>query len=479
MDAFTRLCLMAKAKRVFESAGTFLSFPVLSARTYRPEQLKFGRPGEVTPQILADHSEFARMTADIPRGVLAPVGQDDYLWDVYEEVLSTAQIAQSALSEAERARYDRAWKFLYTRSVDGLRRDSDALRGYKQHRDAHITALEEYKNQQLTAESSQDTAVQTKWRNEDEPRLRTAVTNLEGQWLTQGMKAEVEAELQVEQAFAARQPSLAWDEWKASFITELDTQTDTNVINYAVTGFTPYNFYDDDNWPRFTLTREEMTRLAGDAPAELRQSLGDSQPDPDLDRVSFEYRSVAVTRGWFRPAVFKSRSWRLPAGAEPLSDGGDPAQGRCPSYITAIVFARNLRVERRPAGLPKPPEELRTMLLLNATMLHVAATPPRAETPPPRHRHLDPSLRRSAVRPGFAGAPARLAETMHLRRSVRNLEAFNFSVMAQPASLPVATPPTPPAAPAPVADTSEMIVLAFICKRLGLCPDPDPALSWP
>ena len=469
MDAFTQLCLIAKAKRVFESPETFLSFPVLSARTYRPEQLKFGRPGDVTPQILADHSEFARMTADIPRGVLAPVGEDVYLWDVYREVLRTAQLANSALSQTERARYDRAWTFLYTRSDDGLRRDSDALRRYKQHRDAHINAVEEYKNQQLTAESSQDPTAQAKWRNEDEPRLRTVVTRLEGQWLTEGLKAEVEGELQVEQAFAARQPSLTWDEWKTSFITELDTQTDTNVINYAVTGFSPYDFYDDDNWPRFTLTREEMTRLAGDAPAELREILGGSQPDADIDRVSFEYRSVAVTRGWFRPAVFKSRSWRLPAGEEPLSDGGDPAHGRCPGYITAIVFARNLRVERRPAGPPKPPQDLRTLMLMDAAVLH---------------RHQDPSLRMVAVRRGFAVAPAPPPATVNVRRSFRNLDAVNFSVMAQPARLPVATPTPPTAPPAatpplPVADTSAMTVLAFICKRLSLCPDPDPALSWP
>ena len=42
MDALAQLALMTKAKMVFESPGSFLSFPALSPISYGADQLKFG-----------------------------------------------------------------------------------------------------------------------------------------------------------------------------------------------------------------------------------------------------------------------------------------------------------------------------------------------------------------------------------------------------------------------------------------------------
>jgi hypothetical protein len=490
MDAFTQLALMAKAKRVFESQDTFLSFPVLSPKTYTPEELKFGRPGEMTSH-LAELSEFARITNGIPRGVIAPMEEEEYLWTVYGEVLRTAQVAAGDMTPDEQARYEQAMSILYTRSADGMRRDSEALRAYKQHRDAHIKAQEEYKNQQLTAESSEDAAVQTRWRNTDEPRLRQELKRLEEEWLTIGLKAEVEAAQQIEQTCAGRAPSLTWNDWKTSFIADLDTQTGTDLVNYAVTGFSPYDFFDAGGWPRFTLTSAEMTRLAGEAPSELLDVLGGSQPDAGIDRVSFEYRSVAVTRPWFRPALLKSRIWRLPASAEQLSDGSDQSRGRCPAYITAIVFARNVTVERRQLGAtPTKPNDL----LLNASLLHrLHAAPP---TVVRDHRTMvarNPragdglTMRRAAARPlrvaapaAFAASarPAAAAAVLGPRKPAVSLHGVAFTAMLHAPGQLTAPGPTPPPSGQPTASSSDMTVLAFICKRVPRSPDPDPTLSW-
>ena len=179
MDAFAQLALMAKAKLVFESESTFLSFPALSPLSYPPDRLKFGTAGEFTPQDLADQSEFSRITNQIPRGTLAPVEEGEYLWNIYQEVLETAQLSAGALSTEEQDRYDGAMAFLYTQSAEGLRQPSAALTVYAQYRDAHIKAQEEYKNCQFTAESSDDPAVQAQWRDVDEPRLRQEVQRLE------------------------------------------------------------------------------------------------------------------------------------------------------------------------------------------------------------------------------------------------------------------------------------------------------------
>ena len=54
-----------------------------------------------------------------------------------------------------------------------------------------------------------------------------------------------------------------------------------------------------------------MTRLIRQAPPELQNVFGSDLANPSIDSVSFEYRSVAVTRPWFQPVLFKSRFWRL------------------------------------------------------------------------------------------------------------------------------------------------------------------------
>ena len=81
--------MMTKAKAIFESDDTFLSFPALSPLSYSAEQLAFVVPGDLTPQRLNDASEFAHVANQIPRGVLAPVAQGEYLWEVYRDVLAT------------------------------------------------------------------------------------------------------------------------------------------------------------------------------------------------------------------------------------------------------------------------------------------------------------------------------------------------------------------------------------------------------
>ncbi len=465
MDTFTQLSLMAKAKRVFESEDTFLSFPALSPVTCEPADLSFAAPGEMTPQLLAAMSEFARITNAIPRGAIAPQAEDEYLWDIYGDVLESAQIADGDLSPVEAARYEQARTVLYTRSPEGLLSDSDVVRHYKQHRDAHIAALEHYKNEQCTAEASEDVATQNRWRDEEEPRLRREIQHLEAQWRTEGLKAEVEEAEQVERACASRAPALIWDAWKTSFMDDLDTQTDTNLINYAVTGFAPYDCL-DDAWPRFTLNRAEMNQLVTEAPRELVDVLG-SSADEDIQRVSFEYRLVAVTRHWFRSALFKSRIWRLRDGDEPLSEGADLSRGRCPAYVTAIVFARNMNVERAPHVSPPrsaPPDPRANPRRGRRLRDHRdGASPPRVI----RVRSGSRVRPRPTVQPRPAGTrpPATRAD----RAGFGSISRRGRARPIQPSAVPAASVTAPP---------SELTIIAYICKRVARCPDPDPTLQW-
>jgi hypothetical protein len=473
MDAFTRLALMAKAKRVFESDDTFLSFPALSPIGYEADELTFAAPGEMTPQSLALMSEFARITNAIPRGAIAPQEEAEYLWDVYRDVLETAHLAKGDLSADEAARYEAAMSLLYKRSAEGVSSDSDAYTVYKQHRDAHIAALENYRNGQLTAESSDDPVVQARWRNEQEPHLREEVAQYEERWRTDGRKADIEEALQIEQACAAHAPSLIWDQWKSSFIADLDTQTDTSLIDFAATSFSPYDFF-DDAWPQFTLTRPEMKRLVETAPSELVESLGSSAPE-DIEGVSFEYRSVAVMRPWFRPALFKSRIWRLPHGAEALSEGTAALRGRCPAYIAAIVFARNISLEQRPAAVAPPAH------IANAQRTELRAPRRRPVVRDHRDRtrtHAASGVRRVVIQPSTRPRADRRSTHGSTPRPVVRVNRSGFASMRSLNDRPIRKVPSAPLRAPETTPSSELTVLAFICKRVPKCPDPDLQLSW-
>lgn len=505
MDAFAQLALMAKAKRVFESADTFLSFPALSPLSYSPDELRFGETAEMTAKDLAEASEFARVANQLPRAVIAPLEADEYLWDVYRDVLDAAQVAKGSMTSAERAAYEGAMSVLYTTDENGLRTDSERMRAYKQHRDAVLEAEEEYANQKLTADASTDEEVVERWRNETEPRLRRLVQERQDAWQATGFKAEVEAAQQIETAGVAQSPAMAWKEWRDAFIDDLDMLTDAQRLRFAVTGYSPTDVLDMDNWPRFTITRDEMLMLGQEAPAELREIYGAGTQPESIESVSFEYRSVAVLRPWFRPAVLKARFWRFPPDLEQLSDGADASSGRMPAYVAAMVFARNIEIKTRETSESRGAGGVRTHLLhvdrasLSPALARritgrIARSVERAPTHPDPDTAPAPAtsvravarLRTTAFATTLASAsapvrgPVRVVPASGLRLrtllTATDLRLAGRAETAAPAAEPDASEPS--SAPPEGGRAGEIVILAFICKRLGRSPDPDPSLTW-
>jgi hypothetical protein len=235
-----------------------------------------------------------------------------------------------------------------------------------------------------------------------------------------------------------------------------------------------------------------MTRLIRQAPPELQAIYGSDMANPSIDSMSFDYRSVAVNRPWIRSELFKARFWRLgPAGGE-LSDGGTPPQGRCPAYITALVFARNVTIQRRQTGisgekLQKPETLLMLGPHLKLQQLNLAQD---VRVPPRMVPEVDSTTMRLAgvpqlrVMAGMAVRPARTTRVMDTaaRRVIGPQQALVLKshTFRELEHVPGRRPlPTPAPAPTPAPSTDEVTILAFICKRLpALCPDPDPALTW-
>lgn len=516
MDAFVQLALIEKSRRIFATGGdTFLSFPLLSPLAWGLDDLsRLSAPASGADYALA--ADFARAVNFVPRDMVAGMGGDEPLWDIYGDVLDRAEPAAGTADPEAQAQGAAARALLYEEDADGTRRESAAYLSYRRHRDAWIAAREDHATQRMTGETATDPAERLRWYEEGEPALRAAIDAAEAAWREAGRKDEIEAAVAAWRRAAANDPQGRWDEWRAGFEPDLDLLTDAWGGRFAPTAFAPRDIASGDAWLRFEMTGPEMAALVAGAPPELRV-LQDGR-GAEVERVAFDYRSVAVVRPWFQPEALTSGLWRAPAGASlaALSDGADPPQGRCPAYVSALIFVRRLRVTTRAGAPPEasggaiftlPAERLTSRQL----RLHAQATPglrvTAAPVPPEEVRARAARRLRErtfeAMRPeaGIAGmlrpeaapgmtraepafqaralalaarAPVARAALMRRHRAL-DVVALSPGLISV---LPVAPGPTPDLPPPPPED-DDVSVLAFVCKRLPRSPDPLPGLRWP
>jgi hypothetical protein len=504
MDAIAQLALMTKAKLVFESPGTFLSFPALSPLVYSVDQLTFATDGAMTVQDLAELSEFARVTNIMPSGVVAPLTSDEMLWDVCDEALRTAELASATMSAQDQATYDEAIAYLYGPPAAGAatRTDGPALLAYRQTRDAYIKAQEDYKAQQLTALSSDDPAIAAGWLA-DEPRLRSVIAELETAWATTGCREQVEAAQQIELAMGARSPGRLWAEWQTALMKVIDTTTDTNLNDVAQTGITPADVFDGEQWPSFTLSGAEISALVAQAPPDLTTIFGTTTgaSASDIESLSFEYRSVGLVRSWFRPAMFQARFWRLgPDGGE-LSDGAKPPTGRCPAYVVGLVFARHIVVKchAQPAArvggrLLRDFMVLRPELIARMPAAMLGRSPDTVVRPAPLStrtalqrpsRNPSPLVRDPRTPSDAAVRVSRRSEDVVVRdhrtssgADVRDHRRSEDVVLRDHRGSADTVPPASTTPEPETEPTTDVTVLAFICRWTPRCPDPDVSLRW-
>ncbi len=500
MDCTVSLALMEKARRMFEAPNTFLSFP-LTPVAFSPESLGFLSTGATTTAGLTGWSDFSRLVNQIPTGVVWMPVEERYLWDIYEDVLKTAQLAVSSRTSAEETQYQNAVKYLHTIDSDGLYQDTAVVTEYKRYRDAHFATEAEYANRRIEADLSTDAAVKQRWQ-QDEPILRKQVDDTDQQWLNQGYRSQVENAQRIESTLGAKAPVLTWEAWDAQFNMDLDTLTDLNNVRFAATGLSPSNILDSAVWQRFTVSGAEANALVAQAPPELRARLAPKPVDLDIESLSFDYLSVVVNRPWFISDVFKARFWKLPGGSPELSDGQTPPSGRCPSYVAALVLARNLEVRLKPQSPKNAPALAQlagtkalslgpfqiasrpaapTMLVASPTVAVKTASVKTATASgaaaavkmSPMIFKASPILaqpRMTALQPK-APVVARLPRVEPFTR-MQSASFEQVRVQAPLFKVAVAMPAATPAA------SPDITVVAFICKRLPRSPDPDPSLQW-
>jgi hypothetical protein len=533
LDASALLALVAKAVKVFADESddrSFLAVPE-SAIAFTVDELNFGSvarqsadgtldPGDATRRMLKAWADFSLLTNTSPNGaVLEPGGSIQPLWDVLRDVFNRAQLAETGRTAAEEAQYAQAMALLYA-EVDGVRVPSAAHVTYLQFRDAYFAVEQEHRNRADAARHSGEAA--ERWTAE-KPQWDAALAEATSRWSGQGRREEIDAARSVQLRLGQRDPDLVWSRL-AQHLDGMqgDVLQTTDLRNFLPTAFAPADPF-DEAWSRITLTADDIAALCLEASEELRRLHPVSTARSRIAEISFDYRSVAVVRPWLDPQLFEYRSWRLPEGEPPLSDGGRPAQGRFPALVTALVFARNIEVSEQPetsttpAGatppINGPLDQLdRLTLAGRGQWVHRMDGEPllAAEAPSEPLRTLRPAT----VAPGRALAAGRL-QSLHapavtsampvgerlapigatpthrrarphlLRGMAASIQAVDFRplesvVVAEPAAGAAASGPTSTPAEGAVTRTpsDHIYVLAFKCRRLGKSPDPDPALAW-
>jgi hypothetical protein len=450
---------------------------------------------------------------------------------VYDSVLDSAEVAESARTAEEEAQYQAARDVL--RSGD---HDSDKLVAYRRCRDAYLLAEQRYTAASLTAASAGPDD-QRQWEQTTKPLLRRELAELMQAWMFEGFKEEIEnAQTQVA-TLGARSPSTTWGDWRSHYNPDVDALSDAmDGTSVMPAGFSPSNAVAEGAWRSFTLSPPEVSALLQEAPPAWLTAMLGAAPPQATQSISFEFSSAAIVRPWFDPALFKARFWRFGQQDRMLSDGRSPPTGECPAYVAAVVFARRVLVTGAAAPAPAPFEGFG---LLQAANLSRARVIKRAFTPltdptlepgeiPPhllmRRRHaLADTSAFAAVAPASIGTLARRRQFMALDattagamlvaaqprpspapaaahaavntrtlnqfarmkvdRAIENPTFVRASWAVDPVPAVVAPPhpapaPVPTPAPAPAADPNTVYVLAFICKPLPQCPNPDPALQW-
>lgn len=505
MDSTALLALCTKAKLVFEGMGSFLSFPTLSPEDFDAGSLDFTGPSPDVTTL----SDFSRLSNMIPNGSFFPPSDPAYLWDAYSDVLSTAILAQGSSTPGQAEASDRAEALLYVRNPDGSVKYSATYRDYLAYRDAYDRAELAYKFTQAEEQSSPDPAVRQRWTSEDEPMLRAVVDQAEADWDSAGSRAAVESALEAIRSYAALAPSINWRKWSDDFIPDLDLLTDPNNNTFAPTGFAPSDATVQGEWPKLQLSAAEISLLVAQAPADLKAALGDGSGDSNLSLLSFEYRYVTLTRPWFHPEAFAARFWKLPPGTPDLSDGGTPPLGSCPAYVTAVVLVRNVSEQTIPPASvspsapahptgsgsvwpwpnrhrPLPDEHLEAVPVGTPTHDHpeaVEVQPPALASVPELTLQnpafadgrgtIEPAGRVSGATGGSHLSALSVQGMTRLSFLLNQIGGQNFSSTISHAPHEGFNSPTTTSTP-----DGKVSILAYICRSVPKCPNPDPSFSW-
>ncbi|MCZ2258593.1 peptidoglycan-binding domain-containing protein [Sporosarcina sp. G11-34] len=522
MEEKVSLALAIKLKKIYEEENQFLTFPLGLAYPYR--SLEFMKEGSNLSALerLNYRADFSRMVNQIPAdgaSVFSPSGM--FLWNEMKNVLINAEFATSILSQEEEKQLAEAKDFLTVEGVDITGKKSiipsEATQIYIDYKIAYEEANDMYMSEKITVENTtgvEAEKLQEVWKEWREKELRDLRDQAMFNWVNFGYKNKVEASQKIRNILEVKKYSVLYrDEYLNDInIAEL-ADTDAQGIPFCVTDFNPRDAFDKDQpWIYVPLLRKEIDSLIQQAPDSLKGVFTADQENDDIQSLSLEYKYIGIKRSWFRPEFFQSRYWKM-SDESIVSDGESPAQGRIPAYITGMLAVRNITVtkkkktgEQKNSVLPilniatlqnnavikaipeyrlainpgtmtfmqsvKPPVvDVDNRLKNNADLLQTR-TGELEQKPAIRSIEMPNPKLQAVFKPPET---AKLISNLHIYKAeelifTQNIKSMGIGSLIEPIDRIVATPET-------VTETYDfdgVAILAFVCRRVPLSPNPDP-----
>lgn len=337
MDTKLRLAIIARFNQIYGTspeAEKFISFPRDAMYVFSPQDLELmtKKNADETVRAYYTKSGLARLLNMPVRDIFYDNhGAEEALWEIYGEVLKTAEVAISR-NNADEADFDKAEKALYTTDEEGLPVKSPQYKRYCELRDKRFKAEEEKRN--LISEGSEDT--------EALARVNKTLEDIQRDMSAGNLERFITEMETIRDRVTRNSPSMVWKELRHKYNPDSELETDLQLIDFAPTYISPADVMHQD-WDSITLSKQDIDTLAQTAPQAFRDAFPPAGGD---EGVTFEYRSVKIERPWFESEVFKSRYWRFTpnSGQGALAyEGHNGSAGRFPSYITALILLRNLK----------------------------------------------------------------------------------------------------------------------------------------
>jgi hypothetical protein len=329
---------------------------------------------DFVPDINAGINGRSKATGIAPLSIMQNEGT---LSDVYEYALKFSQVANSSLSDDEKAELARYRALLQVEStktdlITGKQTtvlvESPLVVAYHTYMSAYVKAVLDYNSHRVDALTADNPAAVNFWAL-NANALRDLVKAAMDDWVTNGYKDDYEEIAARIDQIMSKDLSLL----KAEYKDDLDKAKLTGIASgedFYYTSLVPGDFV-DGGWTQFTFYASDFASyvhsnstsygasasasfLGFGASGGFQHSNGSTQRSFNASsfKLSFEMAQVPIVKAWFKTPFLTSKAWRLDPGnpqvkseGEILCDGNVPPKGILPGYPTSVIFIRNLSMD--------------------------------------------------------------------------------------------------------------------------------------
>jgi hypothetical protein len=328
-----------------------------------------------TKEQIKASGDFALLVNNIPNPDKAWSLTGKKIWDIYHDAITNITLPDSTLSDREQSMLTKAQNYLVqtTTQKDPFTGDekkivgpSGYVKAYTTYQSSYTNALASYNNVRIQANLPTATSEQIQQFNLNGPALRNNVITAYQSWEGEGYKDSVEEARGIVANLTGKGPAAMYSDLRANY--DIDKRATIGGDTYLLTSYFPDGVLGtkyDGSWTKFYFELKDASTYqqssstswgaSGGASwglwhastsAEYGSSQSEFQADTKGLKLSVELIQVPLLRAWLNATIFTSRGWKWDrsSGFGPISNGESPPNlnGLMPIFPTSMIIARNL-----------------------------------------------------------------------------------------------------------------------------------------